>query len=167
MWNAQRCIELRICGSRRVARHDRWAWERAVTRFPALVLVGGPLVTAPLKRAHWARGALQSVFMGTMRTQNLDWLERFSLARCYQFCQAPVGSLFGRCHKPGERAGGRAGEERLCSSSKCRASRAKLQCQGVFFFGWLAKFLGRLHACVKFRGWSDVAPRVQRQRRTS
>ena len=31
---------------------------------------------------------------------------------------------------------------------------------------WLAKFLGRLHAYVKFRGWSDVAPRVQRQRRT-
>ena len=34
------------------------------------------------------------------------------------------------------------------------------------FLGWLAKFLGRLHAHVKFRGWSDVAPRVKRQRRT-
>ena len=34
------------------------------------------------------------------------------------------------------------------------------------FLGWLAMFLGPLHAHVKFRGWSDVAPRVQRQRRT-
>ena len=31
--------------------------------------------------------------------------------------------------------------------------------------GWLAKFLGRLHAYMKFRGRRDVAPRVQRQRR--
>ena len=31
--------------------------------------------------------------------------------------------------------------------------------------GWLAKFLGRLYAFVKFSGWSDVAPRVQRQHR--
>ena len=33
------------------------------------------------------------------------------------------------------------------------------------YLGWLAKFLGRLHAYLKFRGWSDVAPRMQRQRR--
>ena len=26
--------------------------------------------------------------------------------------------------------------------------------------GWLTQFLGRLHAFVKFRGWSDVAPQV-------
>ena len=32
----------------------------------------------------------------------------------------------------GERAGGRAGEERLCSSSKCCVSRAKLQCKDLF-----------------------------------
>ena len=31
--------------------------------------------------------------------------------------------------------------------------------------GWLAKFLGRLHAYMKFRGRRDVAPRVQRQLR--
>ena len=34
------------------------------------------------------------------------------------------------------------------------------------FLGWLAKFQGRLRAHVKFRGWSDLAPRVQRQRGT-
>ena len=34
----------------------------------------------------------------------------------------------------GERACGRAGEERLCSSSKCRASRAKLECKGLFLW---------------------------------
>ena len=33
------------------------------------------------------------------------------------------------------------------------------------FLGWLAKILGRIHAEVKFRGWSDVVSRVQRQRR--
>ena len=32
----------------------------------------------------------------------------------------------------GERAVGRAGEERICSSSKCRASRAKLQRKDLF-----------------------------------
>ena len=59
----------------------------------------------------------------------------------------------------GERAGGRAGEERLGSAPEqnYRASTS--------FLGWLAEFLGRFHAFVKFRGWSDVAPRVQRQRR--
>ena len=36
-----------------------------------------------------ARGALQSVVMGMMRTQNLEWLERFSVDRSCQFCQAP------------------------------------------------------------------------------
>ena len=49
--------------------YDRWTWERAVTRLPALDLVGGPPLTAPLKLAmqhlhtsgeHLARGALQS-----------------------------------------------------------------------------------------------------------
>ena len=32
----------------------------------------------------------------------------------------------------GERTCGRVGEERLCSSSKCRASRVTLQCKGLF-----------------------------------
>ena len=36
----------------------------------------------------------------------------------------------------------------------------------AYFLDWLAKFLGRLHAYVKFRGWRDVPPRVQRHRRT-
>ena len=34
------------------------------------------------------------------------------------------------------------------------------------FLGWLAKFLGRLHAFVKLTGWSDVTSTAQRQRRT-
>ena len=46
---------------------------------------------------HLARGALQSVFLGTMRTQNL--LERLSLDRSCQLCQAHVGSLWHRCYK--------------------------------------------------------------------
>ena len=37
-----------------------------------------------------------------------------------------------RARRHGERAGRRTGEERLCSSSKCRASRAKLQWKGLF-----------------------------------
>ena len=61
----------------------------------------------------------------------------------------------------GKRAGGRAGGERLCSS-KFRASRAKLQCKG-FMLGMVGEVL---HACVEFRGSCDVAPRVQRERRT-
>ena len=40
-----------------------------------------------------------------------------------------------------ERAGGRAGEQRLCSSSKCRASRAKLQCKGTVL-GMVGEVLG-------------------------
>ena len=39
----------------------------------------------------------------------------------------------------------------------CRASAS--------FLGWLARFSGGLRAFVKFRGWSDVARRAQRQRR--
>ena len=34
--------------------YDRWTWERAVTRRPALALVGGPPLTAPLKLAALA-----------------------------------------------------------------------------------------------------------------
>ena len=34
-----------------------------------------------------------------MRTQNLEWLERFALDRSFQLCQAPVGSLWHRCCK--------------------------------------------------------------------
>ena len=80
----------------------------ACNRLPALALVGGPPLTAPLKLAmqhlrtsgeHLARGALQSVFLGTMRTQNLEWLERFSLDRSCQLCQASEGSLWHRCDK--------------------------------------------------------------------
>ena len=56
IWNAQRCIELRTCGSRRIARRAsrrvrQMDLERAVTRLPALALVGGPLLTAPLELA--------------------------------------------------------------------------------------------------------------------
>ena len=60
--------------------YDRWTWERACNRILVLALVGGPHLTAPLKLAvqhlrtpgeHLARGAVQSVFLGTMRTQNL------------------------------------------------------------------------------------------------
>ena len=42
---------------------------------------------------------MQSVFMGTMRTQILEWLERSSLDQSCQLCQALVGSLWHRCHK--------------------------------------------------------------------
>ena len=75
--------------------HGRWTWEHMVTRLLALALVGGPSLTAPLKLAmqhlrtsgeNLARGALQSVFMGTMCTQNLEWIERFSLDRSCQLC---------------------------------------------------------------------------------
>ena len=91
----KRCSEVRICGSRRVAcrassAYDRWTGERAMTRLLALALVGGPPLPAPLKLANAAL-ALQSVFMGTMRTQNLEWLECFSLAQIH------VGSLWHRC----------------------------------------------------------------------
>ena len=48
---------------------------------------------------HFARGALRSVFLGTMYTQNLEWLERFSLDCSCQLCQAPAGSLWHRCYK--------------------------------------------------------------------
>ena len=41
---------------------------------------------------HLARGALQIMFMGTMR-------RTFSLHRSFQLCQALVGSLWHRCHK--------------------------------------------------------------------
>ena len=59
-----------------------------MTRLPALALVGGPPLTAPLKLAlhsrtsgeHLARG----VFVGTMRVQNMEWLERCSLDRSCQ-----------------------------------------------------------------------------------
>ena len=82
--------------------------KRACDRLPTLFLVGGPPLTAALKLAmqhlrksgeHLARRALQSVFLGTMRTQNLEWLERFSLDRSCQLRQAPVGSLWHRCYK--------------------------------------------------------------------
>ena len=76
--------------------HDRRTWERACN--PALVLVGGPPLVAPLRLAqhlrtsgeHLARGALQSVFLGTMRTQNLEWLERIS--RLWARCGTDVAS---------------------------------------------------------------------------
>ena len=42
----------------------------------------------------------QGVFLGTMRTQNLEWLERFSMDRSCQLSLTPVGSLWHRCHKP-------------------------------------------------------------------
>ena len=41
----------------------------------------------------------------------------------------------------GERAGGRPGEERLCSSSQRCTSRAKLQCKGLFL-GMVGEVLG-------------------------
>ena len=76
----------------------RFGWQvfalsfASVTRLPALALVGGSPLTAPLKLAvqhlrtlgaHLARRALQSVFMGTMRTQtaNARFVKR-QWARC-------------------------------------------------------------------------------------
>ena len=41
----------------------------------------------------------------------------------------------------GERAGGHAGEERLCSSSWCHASREKLQCKGLYL-GMVGEVVG-------------------------
>ena len=64
--------------------YDTWTWQRARNKIPALALVVGPPLTAPLELAmqhlrtsgeHLARGALQYVFLGT--TQNLEWLDRF------------------------------------------------------------------------------------------
>ena len=76
-----------------------------------------------------------------MRTQNLEWLGRPSLLQL----------------QANELADEQA-EEGFCSSSKCRASRPKLQCKGLF--------LGMVGAHVQLRSWCDVAPRVQWQRRT-
>ena len=59
-------------------------------------------------------------------------------------------------------------DEQAEKGSACHPSAAQAEqsySARASFLGWLAKFLGELHACVKFRGWSDVAPRVQRQRR--
>ena len=89
--------------------HDRRTWERAYN--PALALVGGPPLVAPLKLAmqhlrtsgeHLARGALQFVFLGTMRTQNLEWLERISRlwARCGTDVTSPSASAEFRCGPP-------------------------------------------------------------------
>ena len=158
-----------------------------------------------------ARTALQSVFLGTMRTQILELLKRFSLDRSCQLCHALVGPLWhrdvdlekwlnrmplsggcgyeagqdscwstprtartfpspsgtntssGRCiqstasstrevlataptwemgtgcaERRNEGHGKLHGEERLCSSSKCRASRAKDL--GKFWFCWRCGF---------------------------
>ena len=72
------------------SRHWHWSAARLVTGQIKLALqnlctLGG----------HLARGALQSVFTGTMRTQNLEWHERFGLLAfpdCTGFhsCAGPV-----------------------------------------------------------------------------
>ena len=245
--------------------YDRWTWERASDRLPALALVGGPPLTAPLKLAmqhlrtsgeHPARRALQSVFLGTMRTQSLEWWEHFFtgsqlpalLSACglavAQMLQVPRICRVQTRLLPGLRSGLMArpnaaiGSDRYAppspsgtntSSGKCIQRTGELDTRSfgdvnletrtshsggmgegprdgaacarggtislwqlqaneladkgsaphprvaqveqsynarALFLGWLAKFLGRLHANVKFRGWSDLAPRVHRQRRT-
>ena len=82
--------------------YDRWTWERACDRIPALTLVGGPPLTASLKLAmqhlrtsgeHLARSVLEFVFLGTMRAKTwsgwngFHWIAAASfvkrrLARC-------------------------------------------------------------------------------------
>ena len=68
--------------------YDRWTWQRAVTRQTSCTGTGwSPPLVAPIKLTmqhrgtsgeHLARGALQSMFVGTLRTQNLEWAERLS-----------------------------------------------------------------------------------------
>ena len=78
--------------------YDRWTWERACHRIPALALVGGPPLTTPLAMQHLRTSARARVGLccWAMRTQNLERLERFSLDRSCQLCQASVGSLWHR-----------------------------------------------------------------------
>ena len=187
-------------------RGDHTPWHWSVAR---LSLQRSRLPCSPCTRRgeHLARSALQSVFMTSMRTQNLEWLERVSLDRRGRPYQAPVGTLWHRCYKcpasdefrrgycqvydlgkwpnrmpaseavgalwtrlmlnvqrhwwngpghhqkghatmqrrhdlavavAGERAGGRAGEERVGSAPVCQQVRAEFPSLG------LAKFLGRL-----------------------
>ena len=82
--------------------YDRWTWERACNRIPALTRLSllhqsSPCSTCARREntRHGARGSLFS----TMRTQNLEWLGRFSLDRSCQLCLALVGSLCHRCYK--------------------------------------------------------------------
>ena len=89
--------------------YDRWTWERACNRLPALALVGGPPLTAPLELAmqhlrtsgeHLARGPSWA------RCARKTWGERngfssgFSLDRSCQLRQALVGARCGTdCYK--------------------------------------------------------------------
>ena len=143
IWDAQRCAELRICGSRRDARR---ASRRA--RQAHLGARGGQTpstgtLTAPLKLAMQhlrtsgellARGALESVFLST-RTQSLKWSERFSLDRSCQLCLAPDATHAGgplvrsgrsKAHQaPARRLGSASRERRTWGLGTARDEREK------------------------------------------
>ena len=85
-----------LSGAVRGGPPTRYSAPESVTR-----ALPGPSVvcTCAHRGEHLAWSALQSVFLRTMRTQNLEWLEGFSLDRSCQLCQARGGSLWHRCYK--------------------------------------------------------------------
>ena len=82
----------------------------------------------------------------------VEWRATRRCSRCAQF-------LCGSCRRTSCRTKGSALHPRVAQVEQSNNARASS-------FGWLAKFLGRLHARVKFRSCSDVSSSVQRQRRT-